>query len=65
MLATIHKMGTGTCIWCCAKVEDAIDVTFNDGLKGLLCRKCFGNALKVRSANPQQQTKEQTSKSPQ
>jgi hypothetical protein len=62
MLATIHKVGTGTCIWCCIKVEDAIDVSFNDGLKGTLCRKCFGSALKVRAANPQPLVKEPSSK---
>ena len=55
MLVTINNITSGNCIWCCQKFDDAVDATFSDGLKGILCRKHFWDALKARAEKPQPQ----------
>lgn len=49
MIASISRIASGQCIWCCQKTNDAIDASFKDGLKGMFCRKHFWEALKSRS----------------
>ena len=59
MIVTINNLASGTCIWCCQKSDDAVDVTFRDGLKGTLCRKHFWDALRSRAEQPREESKSQ------
>ncbi len=57
MLVTIKTLTPGTCIWCCQKFDETLEVEFRDGFHGILCRKDFWIALKSRSEQPQEETR--------
>ena len=60
MLVTIKNLTSGTCIWCCQKSDEVVDVEFRDGLKGTLCRKDFWVALKSRAEQTSEETRQAT-----
>lgn len=66
MIATINRITSGQCVWCCQKTNDAVDASFRDGLEGTLCRKHFWEALKSRSEEQPQrgETREPSGKAP-
>ncbi len=56
MLATINRILSGTCLWCCQKSDEIVEATFADGFHGMLCRKHFWEALKVRAEQPSEKS---------
>ena len=47
-MVTITGFTEGKCVWCC-QTGEGVHVSFQDGLKGFLCKRDFWSALKARS----------------
>lgn len=52
MIVTIEKFTTANCVWCCAKNVEGVEVRFEDGLNGFICKRDFWAALKARAQEP-------------
>jgi len=51
-MVTITSFTEGKCVWCCQSGE-GVQVSFQDGLHGFLCKRDFWSALKARSEQAQ------------
>lgn len=47
-MVSIKRLSEMPCIWCTERKE-CVEATFEDGLKGFLCRICFWRACKTRA----------------
>ena len=47
-MVTIQSFTEGKCIWC-RQTTEGVQVQFQDGLKGFLCKRDFWSALKART----------------
>ena len=48
LMVTIHSFTEGKCVWC-RQTSEGVQVQFQDGLKGFLCKRDFWSALKART----------------